>query len=67
LARQVLLPSITRVRAAYALARMVSDGQGANPGVLMLKRLRWHPRAAVREAVRDAFANLERLAVLDYH
>jgi hypothetical protein len=28
----------------------------------MLRRLRWHPRAAVREAVRDAETNLETLA-----
>ncbi|MCA9707419.1 MAG: HEAT repeat domain-containing protein [Myxococcales bacterium] len=61
LARQVWLPAITRVRAAYALARMVPPGSGDNPGLTMLRRLRWHPRPAVREAVRDAFANLETL------
>lgn len=59
--RRVFMPGITRVRAAYALARMVPSGEGLNPGVAILERLRWHPRAAVREAVRDAFANLERL------
>jgi hypothetical protein len=55
------LPSITRVRAAYALARMAPAGPD-NPGLRLLARLRWHPRAAVREAVRDAHANLEALA-----
>lgn len=53
------LPSITRVRAAYALARM-APGEPAGPR--LLSRLRLHPRAAVREAVRDAHANLEALA-----
>lgn len=62
LARRVFLPGITRVRAAYALARMVPPGAGENAGLAMLERLRWHPRAAVREAVRDAFGNLDRLA-----
>lgn len=62
LARRVFLPGITRVRAAYALARMVPDGEGDNPGLAMLQRMRWHPRPAVREAVADAFANLEQLA-----
>ncbi|MEM9460440.1 MAG: HEAT repeat domain-containing protein [Myxococcota bacterium] len=61
LARRVWLPSITRVRAAYALARMVPANEGDNPGLALLRRLRWHPRPAVREAVRDAFANLEQL------
>lgn len=72
LAGRLWLPAITRVRAAYALARMVAPGSGThaspnpgsspNPGLVQLGRLRWHPRAAVREAVRDAFANLEQLA-----
>lgn len=65
MARRVWLPSVTRVRVAYALARMAppraGDNPGDNPGLAMLRRLRWHPRAAVREAVRDAFANLEQL------
>jgi hypothetical protein len=55
------LAAVTRVRAAYALARMAPPGAG-NPGLGMLRRLRWHPRAAVREAVRDAETNLETLA-----
>ena len=58
LARRVWLPAITRVRAAYALARMVPPGQGDNPGRALLRRLRWHPRPAVREAVDDAVRNL---------
>lgn len=62
MARRVFLPGITRVRAAYALARMVPPGEGDSPGLLMLQRMRWHPRPAVREAVADAFANLQRLA-----
>ncbi|MEX1368730.1 MAG: HEAT repeat domain-containing protein [Nannocystaceae bacterium] len=62
LARRVFLPGITRVRAAYALARMVGPGAGDNPGLAMLERMRWHPRAAVREAVQDAFSNLDTLA-----
>lgn len=61
LARRMWLPSITRVRAAYALARMVPASEGDNPGLALLRRLRWHPRSAVREAVRDAFTNLEQL------
>jgi hypothetical protein len=59
------LPAITRVRVAYALARMAA-GPGApagdDPGLRLLGRLRWHPRPAVREAVRDAHAALETLA-----
>lgn len=55
------LPGITRVRAAYALCRMAA-GDADDPGRRLLGRLRWHPRAAVREAVRDAEANLEQLA-----
>ena len=61
LAKRMLLPGVTRVRAAYALARMAADGAD-NPGLKLLERLRWHPRAAVREAVNDAFKNLETLA-----
>ncbi len=60
-ARQVFLPGITRVRAAYALARMVPPGPTDNPGMTLLRRLRWHPRPAVREAVDDAFKNFELL------
>ncbi len=63
LAQRWWLSSITRVRAAYALARMAPGGE--DPGRRLLERLRWHPRAAVREAVRDAFANLELLASRD--
>ncbi len=65
LARRLWLPSITRVRAAYALARMAEDDHGSNPGLTLLRRLRYHPRAAAREAVRDAFANLTALAQAD--
>ena len=61
LGRRMWLPSITRVRVAYALARMVPEGAGDNPGLAMLRRLRWHPRPAVREAVRDAHDNLVKL------
>ncbi|MEM7153168.1 MAG: HEAT repeat domain-containing protein [Myxococcota bacterium] len=62
LAKRMLLPGVTRVRAAYALARMAGTDGGPNPGLTLLERLRWHPRAAVREAVGDAFENLETLA-----
>lgn len=61
LAEQWWLPGITRVRAAYALCRMAA-GSEDDPGRRLLGRLRWHPRAAVREAVRDAEANLSMLA-----
>lgn len=61
LAGKLLLPAITRVRAAYALTRMVGDAD-PNPGMRWLQRLRWHLRPAVREAVADALANLDRLA-----
>lgn len=64
LTQRWLLPSITRVRAAYALARMASD-RSPNPGLARLRRLRFHPRAAVREAVREAMANLDTLARTD--
>jgi len=61
LAERWWLPSITRVRAAYALCRMTASREG-NPGQRLLRRLHWHPRPAVREAVRDAETNLELLA-----
>lgn len=63
LARRLLMPGVTRVRAAYALARMVAPAtpERDNPGVEMLDRLAWHPRPAVREAVADARAALEQL------
>ena len=49
IARTWRTPAVTRVRAAYALARMVpSEGEP------MLERLARSPRPAVREAVRDA-------------
>jgi hypothetical protein len=60
------LPGITRVRAAYALARMAPGGEADNAGLRLLRRLRWHPRPAVREAVRDAFANLQALAAREH-
>ncbi|MCH9688433.1 MAG: hypothetical protein K0V04_43785 [Deltaproteobacteria bacterium] len=65
LARRVFLPGITRVRAAYALARMAPQGSADNPGMALLERLRWHPRPAVREAVADAFKNLDNLTASD--
>lgn len=61
LARGFLTPSITRVRAAYALARSSSARGEDNPGVALLRKLAWHPRAAVREAVADAEKNLRDL------
>jgi hypothetical protein len=66
LARGLRTPGITRVRAAYALARMIApSGAGStdhvNPGTAMLRRLAWHPRPAVREAVADALAALREL------
>jgi HEAT repeat protein len=60
LARGMLTRGITRVRAAYALARIL--GGEDNAGHAMLRRLRWHPSAAVREAVTDAETNLRTLA-----
>jgi hypothetical protein len=56
-------PGITRVRAAYALARMLAPGrpEAPNAGERMLRRLAWHPRPAVREAVTDARAALRDL------
>lgn len=62
LVRRWWVPAITRVRAAYALVRMAPGDGPADSGRRTLERLRWHPRPAVREAVRDAFANLEQLA-----
>lgn len=63
IATGVLTTPITRVRAAYALARMCSQSADANnPGLRWLARLAWHPRPAVREAVTDARRNLEQLA-----
>lgn len=59
------LPSITRVRAAYALARMAPGG-ASDEGLRLLARLRLHPRAAVREAVREAHANLALLAAREH-
>jgi hypothetical protein len=63
LARGWLTPGVTRVRAAYALARIVAPGTAdrPNPGIALLARLAWHPRPAVREAVADARANLRQL------
>lgn len=50
-------PVFTRVRAAYALARIEPEH-----GQALLERLSRHPRPAVREAVAEARANLARLA-----
>ena len=62
LMRSVWTPGVTRVRAAYALARMLATRDAeSNAGDRMLRRLAWHPRAAVREAVTDARAALRRL------
>jgi HEAT repeat protein len=61
LARGLLTPGITRVRAAYALARLHPDPPERNPGRALLRKLAWHPRAAVREAVTDAENNLRDL------
>lgn len=52
-----LTPVFTRVRAAYALARIEPER-----GEALLERLAKHPRAAVREAVAEARANLAKLA-----
>ncbi|MEM6291402.1 MAG: HEAT repeat domain-containing protein [Myxococcota bacterium] len=60
LARGLLTRGVTRVRAAYALARML--GGADNAGLALLRKLRWHPAAAVREAVADAETNLQALA-----
>lgn len=61
LARSWLLPGITRVRAAYALARMRGETRATDAGRGLLRKLAWHPRKAVREAVADADANLRAL------
>jgi HEAT repeat protein len=61
LATRVWTPGVTRVRAAYALARMAGE-RPDDPGPALLARLRFHPRACVREAVRDALLNLGTLA-----
>jgi len=55
LAKGWLTPPVTRVRAAYAWAAV----QGAeirddHPAIRLLRRLAWHPRGSVREAVADA-------------
>jgi HEAT repeat protein len=60
LAAAMMTPGVTRVRAAYALSRMAPRGV-RDPGRALLAKLRFHPRAAVREAVSDALANLGRL------
>jgi HEAT repeat protein len=52
-----LTPVFTRVRAAYALARIEPER-----GQALLDRLAKHPRAAVREAVAEARVNLAKLA-----
>jgi HEAT repeat protein len=52
-----LTPVFTRVRAAYALARIEPER-----GSALLDRLAKHPRPAVREAVAEARVNLAKLA-----
>ncbi|PRQ07116.1 HEAT repeat domain-containing protein [Enhygromyxa salina] len=52
-----MVPIFTRVRAAYALARIDPER-----GLRLLDRLAKHPRPAVREAVAEARAALEQLA-----
>jgi hypothetical protein len=52
-----MVPIFTRVRAAYALARLDPER-----GLSLLNRLARHPRPAVREAVAEARAHLEQLA-----
>jgi HEAT repeat protein len=65
LAESMWTAGVTRVRAAYALSRMTRpaggspDGDGSDPGLALLSRLRFHPRGAVREAVRDALRLLQ--------
>ncbi len=61
LAAAIMTPGVTRVRAAYALSRMAAPGV-RDPGRALLAKLRFHPRGAVREAVRDALTNLGQLA-----
>jgi HEAT repeat protein len=53
----LMVPVFTKVRAAYALARMIPD-----EGRARLDRLAKHLRPAVREAVAEARQNLEQLA-----
>ncbi|HWB81729.1 MAG TPA: HEAT repeat domain-containing protein [Nannocystaceae bacterium] len=54
LAGRPWVPSITRVRAAYALVRMAPAGSRAHDRAeRYLRRWAWHPRPAVREAVAD--------------
>ncbi len=60
LARSFFTPGLTRVRAAYALARLApAEGQA------ILDRLQSALRASVREAVVDAREGLARLAARD--
>jgi HEAT repeat protein len=60
------VPSITRVRAAYALVRMAAASSGPGERARrVLRRWTWHPRAAVREAVADAERALVQLGSLD--
>ncbi len=62
LAARPWVPSITRVRAAYALVRMAPAGSRAHTRAeRYLRRWAWHPRPAVREAVADALAALSSL------
>jgi len=60
LARSVFTPGLTRVRAAYALARLAPA-----EGEAVLARLQRALRASVREAVVDAREGLARLAARD--
>ncbi|MFO7566073.1 MAG: HEAT repeat domain-containing protein [Enhygromyxa sp.] len=57
LSKGLLVPIFTKIRAAYALARMVPE-----EGQALLGRLAKHPRPAVREAVAEAREHLARLA-----
>lgn len=59
-ARRWWFPGVTRVRAAYALVRMLGPQRNSDARVL-LERFRFHPRPAVREAVADAFNALSQL------
>jgi HEAT repeat protein len=55
LAKGWLTPPVTRVRAAYAWAAVQGAPlRGDHPAIRLLRRLAWHPRASVREAVADA-------------
>lgn len=60
LARSFFTPGLTRVRAAYALARLAPP-----EGEAILERLSNALRSAVREAVTDARAGLAQLAARD--